>query len=419
MNLTATPEPEHVPPRVRLDLDATPDETFVSVSISRDGTPIRSQPYPGSSATVAFDYEAPFGAPLNYSAVGVTATYSVLHAETWGSLTGWTVELGPPSVSGSHLSSGSVTRALTTPVTGQLDSQGLISGVGGPPAWAVGQAQISIGGLIIENTEFGGTMTFRGGMLRDVSGLGSPFRAIWDATSATITTATGTWTAAAGTTPPTDTLDATALESGYFVEDFTISTGGPTPFAESTSAQLDVNEAWLIHPTFSSLSCSIDPGQHKFRDEGINVDATTKTNVVRSARSTTHEPPASRRKVVFTSGPRPAGEWDLVLRTRTLAARDRVDAICDDQSPLLLRAPQDWPWDVPDDWYSVGEYSEDRTRPRLDSADRLIPLPLTPVGEPVVRLAASWTYAADLLANSSYADARAAMPTYLDRLVGP
>lgn len=411
MAITVTPQPDATPaPRVRIDIETgDPSKTFTSLTVLRDGQPIREQPYIGGTSAVTFDYEAPFGVDVAYTAQGSVATYSTLHNETWSSLSGWTTSSGSPTVTGSHLSGGGVTRPLTFPARGRIISQGITK--------TSGSVSISFGLIYILSGVSGEQINY-GGPLTWVSGLDGPFTLIWDEENATITTADGTWIRSRGPNATTNALDVFASSAG-FVEDFVISTPVELPFTYTAETWLDINEAWLIHPTFPSLSVSIDPGQHRFRDSGVNVDRTTKSSKTRAARSTRHEPYGRKRAVVITSGSRAAAEWTLVLRTMTLEDRDSVEAVTEDQTPLLLRTPVGWTWDLPDDWYSVGDYSEDRPRPRLDSPERLISLPLTPVDPPIVRQAPVWTYGTDLLLNPTYGDSLAEFPTYFDRLVGP
>lgn len=422
MTITVTPQPTNSPPRVRIDLSTDdPAKSFTTLTLYRGGKKLRSQPYVGAGAAVVFDYEAPFGVAADYSGLGSTATYSVLRDETWSSLSGWTTENGAPSVTGGRFSEGLVSRDIAFPDSWRLECEGLTPSVTITPPWNIGFAAIDLGGLSIENMQFGGEVAFAGGLPRTIGGLGSPFTVTRDGRFATVATTAGTWVleADAGFSM-SNRLQVNVSGSGSYVKKFTISTGENASFSAAATAILDVDEAWLIHPSHPALSISIDPGQHKFRDAGVNVDASTKASKTRAARATRHDPYGRERPIVITSGPRAAPEWDLRLRTRTLEARDTVEAIIRDQSVLLLRSPQGWPWDLPDGWYSVGDYAEDRPREtRLDAPDRVLSLPLTEVDEPIVRQGALWTYGADMLANATYSTSRAQFPTYLDRFAGP
>lgn len=75
MTVTATPEPSigGSAPRIRLDFDAGPGETFVSLTVTRDGRPLaRSLPPVGVQETFTYDYEMPLNRPTVYMASGET-----------------------------------------------------------------------------------------------------------------------------------------------------------------------------------------------------------------------------------------------------------------------------------------------------------------------------------------------------------
>lgn len=648
--LTATPEPGHIPPRVRIDVAADTDQTISDVTLTRDGVAVREQPYPGGPAAVTFDYEAPFGTPATYTAEGSSLpAVAPDWAEEWVSLDQWAGDTGSFTVGGGKAHSavgaarivrsasgtiqrldvtdpssvrvelldgadvlvgsvqvdvsvtvvgtktttvagtGSFTVALMngqlvataadgswtavapytgTPVKvrvvslGQGYQQGFaLTNPGEPRGAAIDTAgnlyvpdktnsrvrKYSPTGTLLLNIPVGssvfGVALDSAGNIYVVTGSGvkkynptggqvatfpvpyglqiavdasgdiyvtdpvsskayryssagtleltitlpaAPQGVVADSSgNIYVTTAAntirkydsaGTFLVAFGVgnlgiaIDSSDNLYVADGSAGVFRKyasdgallgvfpapgapryigvnpagsvvaasststsvvrqfvSFTSSVGEivvtpvvtPIGFVVNDSTILDVTEAWLIHPTFSSLSKSIDPGQHKFRDDGINVDVATKTSATRAARATRHDPSGRKQSVIFTSGPRAAGEWDLKLYARRLQDRDSINDLCDDQSPLLLRSPAGWVWDLPDGWYSVGDLTEDRPKPRLDQSDRIVTLPLTPVPEPLVRLAPVWTYAADFLRNPTYQDSRDEFPTYFDRLVGP
>lgn len=75
ITLTATPEPDSIPPRVRLDVTATGTPAVTSVTILRlDPTgrtnPVRTAddgPLALSGSALVYDYEVPYGATVTYS----------------------------------------------------------------------------------------------------------------------------------------------------------------------------------------------------------------------------------------------------------------------------------------------------------------------------------------------------------------
>jgi hypothetical protein len=398
------------PPRVRIDVGTDdPSKPFTSLQILRDGKPIREQPYVGGSVAVVFDYEAPFGVPVTYSAVGTIATVTTLHNETWANLTGWTTISDTPSVAGSHFTGGKVERALTFPTSGRLVSQGLVNTSGSTAALDVGPI-----GLI--KALFGSSYMRYGADLRNVAGLESPFTATWDANSVTLTTTAGSFTLARGTGSFPDKITAGTIGAGSFVEDFVLSSTADTPFTATATTTADFQGAWLLHPSQPSLSLMIEPDDHA---SGVRfIEASSGESKSSAAQRTIHRPVGRRKAVVITSGPRQADEWTLVVEAKTIEAKNAIRALVDDQTPLLLRTPPSMGTDLPDDWYSVGDLTVTRVEVPAITQVTTISMPLTPVDEPVVRQGALWSYGSDLLANATYAEARAALPTYLSRLTG-
>lgn len=102
VSITATPEPDGRPPAVRLDV--TSDQSSVSLyRVAQDGsrTPVRS--YDGGSVLISggsalvFDYEAPLGEPVRYTADGTGVTDSALVALDTDAV--WLVHVGVPALS--------------------------------------------------------------------------------------------------------------------------------------------------------------------------------------------------------------------------------------------------------------------------------------------------------------------------------
>lgn len=201
----------------------------------------------------------------------------------------------------------------------------------------------------------------------------------------------------------------------------TIVTTGTAPtesFYEIISTQLDVDEAWLLHPSSPSLSVSIDPGPNAWRDDGLNVAIESAQSSVAKSAQTLHYPIGRTRAVVIGHGNRLEDEWTLVLTAPRLEDRDAVSAIVRDQTPLLIRSPLSFGWDLPDGFYAIGDVTSDRYFAPLQYEERRITLPLVPSDPPVVRLAGERTYADLLLEAASYSDLLAMYDTYTDLLTG-
>lgn len=161
-------------------------------------------------------------------------------------------------------------------------------------------------------------------------------------------------------------------------------TGGAIAFSATAEATLNEPDAWLIHPTYPSLSVKLGRGG----DDAVLVTSATAVETVHEIPRAIFKPPGRRRAVVFPLGPRRDGEWTLVLFTHALPARDSVLAILADGGSLMLRTPAGWDWDLPDGWYSVGDVTPRRVGP----VSRELTLPLTPAESPPVTLASATTW---------------------------
>lgn len=417
MIITATPEPSNFPPRVRLDIDGEGGE-FVELSVLRDGRPVRMQPpIVGLTSTHTYDYEAPFGATVSYTASGrvTTGAWTTVLTETWASLTGWDTSGGTPSVAAGKLQNGRVRR--TGLAIGPIGSVTLDTSGSDYEAW-VGPIHIlrNSGSLVDVFFKEGGDPP------TTVPTAGS-ITVTWNASSAVVTHAAGTSTLLPSGTVARDDLTAQGgdplFPSGWVngtMAGFTYSVPSGTVAADaSTTATLDVGEAWLIHPSQPSLSTAIEsPSSPHGRD--INVQSSTDSERTYQARQAIYQPNGRREAVVFPLGPRAAGAWTLVLDTRTIEARNDLLNLLDDQAPVLLRSPGDADWDLPDGWYAVGDVSVSRPISIGSVEDRQLTLPLTRVAEPPVLVAPSLTWGDLMLRGYTWGDL---LPyTWLDLLMG-
>lgn len=419
MSLTVTPEPDNVPPRVRIDMSvSTPGRVFADLTLYRDGRALRERPPAGGAESVSYDYEAPFGVSSTYRLTGTEAGQEVAFTETWSDLAAWSTESGTPSVA-----SGVLSGACRVSRTQGLPNAGALTGPSGhfSPTNAPGTAVLTLGGpngivrtLSRQTTNGPITLTTTvGGQTADGAGhlSWSPQGTVMRRTDGSTVSmpppifTTSTWTA-----------EITALA---FMANFElIDSSTLFPVDLSSAATLYVDEAWLIHPGQPTLSRSIDPGAGRWRDDGLNVDPTTSPEAAYAARRNEYEVIGRKRGIVVTSGPRAAGEWNLVLFAPRLEDRDAALELLDDQTSLLLRSPSGWPWDLTDGWYSVGDVTVSRTSPNLISPRRRVSLPLTPVDPPAVRVAATRTWGDLLLENAEWSTLTERYDTWLDVLTG-
>lgn len=158
--------------------------------------------------------------------------------------------------------------------------------------------------------------------------------------------------------------------------------------------------------------------ENHLSDTGVNVS-------LESAQATAHEqptsifsPPGRTRSVTYPLGPRRVGLWTLVLQMAALEARNAVLAALADGAPLLLRSPDSFDWDLPDDWYAVGDVTQARIVRPLKQPYRTLTLPLTPVDSPPVALVPEFTFGDLLLAAPTFQDVLDRYDTLLDVLTG-
>ena len=189
-------------------------------------------------------------------------------------------------------------------------------------------------------------------------------------------------------------------------------------FYEVTTATLNIDQAWLIHPAQPALSVSVDAGPNAWRDVGLNVDIASSQQTTAQSAVTLHNPVGRTRTVAIATGNRYEPEWQFVLLAPTLDDRDDVTAILRDQTPLLLRSPDSFGWDLPDGYYAIGDVSYDRVTPALQQPYRRITLPLTPSDPPVVRVATDRTWNTVVEQNDTWADVPLRYGTWDDLVLG-
>lgn len=415
VTILATPEAGNLPPRMRLDLDSgDPDAVFDSLVIRRNGQVIRAEAVTGSPVSVLYDYDCPFGTPVTYTAEGSTSGVVVLRDETWPNLTGWTTVAGTPAVASNHLVSGRVSRTLT----GTFPASGRIRIADHALAMTFGPFTL--------DTDFEDTNRILQLFINDAAdeflnatyvtynSLGEVV-ITWGDGQVTITSpedsSSVSETIAYGTIP----LEASAMGP------FTLSevVGSDSFDASSGVVQLDVTEAWLIHPVNLGLSVCVSTRAQGGRFDRIYVEDGSGEKVTYPSQREVFAVLGRRRKVPVTYGDRHDGEWTLVLRVPRPEDRTAMRSLLQDQSPILFQFPPSFPWDLDAGWYSVDDVDDDRVTGSSTGTTRSMTLPLTPVDQPVLTPESQWTYADDLLRNPTYADSLAEFPTYLDRLVGP
>lgn len=194
-------------------------------------------------------------------------------------------------------------------------------------------------------------------------------------------------------------------------------TGGDT-FSGSATATLEASRAWLVHPQSLSLSLSIDGGPLARDRTSIWVDSASAESKTSGASRHLSRPVGRRRSVVVTHGPRAADEWTLVLTAPSIELKDRIRNLVDDQTPLLLRSPASFGWDLPDGWYSVGDVEVRRLANPIVLERTRITLPLTPVDVPLVKVGSLRTWQTILDQYDTWGDVLADNASWFEVLMG-
>jgi hypothetical protein len=407
VSITVVSEPASAglyPPRNRITVAVGAGEQMQSIALYRveSGvrTLVRKQPSSGFETITAYDYEMPYGSPVTYEAdiVKVGAVTNVF-TETWANQSGWQFYGGPTTVSGGKLRSG---------------SGGGTDAVRPVPQ---GKYRVTIGS--IENTSPSGTTTvvFYNSTTNKRFGLYLPsgvptLRLLYGSTQVTTAlnpagplvvdfvagkiTVTGPGGVVA--TYPLDfvfdqvqiTFNNQGAAQGT-VGGIRVDSYPPTSALTDASSAATLNsvDAWLIHPANPALSFPLsgtDPWVAGIRDIGEVEQVST---------STKHEILGEAQPIISTTGPRLSDKTSLVLLLRTRAEEVAVRALVNDQTPLLIRMPEQWDIGWEDAFYSVGDVSFSRVVQGFGNPERFVTFPLQQVQSPVVdQLDAGWSWEA-------------------------
>lgn len=113
LTLTAVAEPDHTPPRVRLEAEEDdPSRQIDSCAFFRDGLALRFSATITDQLALAYDYDAPFDVSMAYRADVVETGLTEAWAEAWANLGDW---LSPPAVAAAGWSVAAGVASSTTP----------------------------------------------------------------------------------------------------------------------------------------------------------------------------------------------------------------------------------------------------------------------------------------------------------------
>lgn len=405
VSLVATAEPNATPPRVRLDLaTGVAGQTFTSIAVRRNGVLLREQPYAGGETALGYDYEAPFGVPLTYTAEVQSVGWGTLLNVTWSNLTGWApVFGGTPYVSGGRIEGAVVYRTLSSAQPVRVVIPNIAQWQPGRLRFGPFEVRYDAGRVLV--------------VPQDGSSGGVGIVVSTGAVVVTYDNNVATLEAAGSTkSTPIAANGSNFLDAVPSIGQFRIETPTTSATTSLTSGtQLDSDVAWLTHIVSPGLSMPIsDAGSDDrlFLEQG---SAWTKTS---KALRSMHYPIGRRRPIIVTSGPRAEYEFSIDVHAPTFELRHDLDALLADQTPLLLRSPVGYDWDIPDDWYSVGDVEVKRKAPAGNYEGVTVSLPLTPVDPPVLPQGSTRTYGDLLMEAATYADLTDLYATYTDLLAG-
>lgn len=174
----------------------------------------------------------------------------------------------------------------------------------------------------------------------------------------------------------------------------------------TVSAEVTVPESrvWLIPPGIPELALPITVAEIGERTR-------------KSSRGVFY-PMRRKFPVVQTGGQRKAAEYTLRLLSTSLADRDDVESLFEDEGVLLLNVPASKGWGIGAEYVSVGDLNEARPVKFPGEPSRFWDLPLLVVDRPVGGTQAERTYA-DTESFASYSVLNGAYANYGALTAGP
>lgn len=215
---------------------------------------------------------------------------------------------------------------------------------------------------------------------------------------------------ASGVTAPTRVQPSTGLASRYledpeapwdtwvtYTATMTYNGGASSQTVTSAPVALTPSPAaiWAIHPLVPSRSMILDVGD--FASAGIaSIGALN-----RAAQANQHKILGGSLPVVTKIGARLAVAGSLELTTMTLAERNALFSLTNDETPIIIRIPSSWAWGWEDGYFAIGDLGEGRRIQYGPDAARTWTVPFQKVAAPAGTQQSDWSWGG-LLAG--YAD---------------
>jgi hypothetical protein len=146
--------------------------------------------------------------------------------------------------------------------------------------------------------------------------------------------------------------------------------------------------AWLIHPIAPTLSVCVDSPGAALGAAVMGVDAISRASTV-----TRHQVLGSPRPVVTRAGNRASSEGKMTVATLSAELEDKLWAVLDDQTPVMIQFPTEWGTNWEAGYYDIGDVDAARYGILRNEPARIFTLPFVRVDSPAGTQQARWSYA--------------------------
>lgn len=177
----------------------------------------------------------------------------------------------------------------------------------------------------------------------------------------------------------------------------------------AASGTLDPGAAWLVNPVRPELSVQVDYGTCV--GEGIFLQA--QGDIVKPPNVSVLNPVGRAKPIIISRGPRAADMFELTFLAYSTADADKMVAVLENQSAVLLQIPGYFDYGISSGWYYVGDLSISRPADfSMKVPIRRLTLPVTATASPVAFPAKIRSYGTVLVEAGTYAVEMDINPTY-------
>ena len=413
--LTITPEPNHVPPRVKIEYDLEDATRIIDqIEFRRDGELLRVNGTVGDSKSVAYDYEAPFGVLSTYTVAGESLELNVTSTstKTWSDFSLWTGATDKWTAHGGYITStetegnNAIYRTFNTPIIkaeirgGSTEEERINAAIyfeyefipgfwtaSSRFEWLIEDKRFDLEGDVYDAPT--------DPVLSKLDTYATPVFGSFAGTTTTAISQEENWSI---TVPalafPTrvaiigyqKTVDGETIPARVNAVKFYLGTLiNRQVFVASETVTFEVDNAWLIHPFDPSLSIEFDD-QADCRNAGVFISPETAQDLTRTDQQALYLPTQAERYTNAPLGIRLDESFTLVLTAASEADRIKVRSLIKQQYPLFLNFPPSLNWGIPTGWYVVGDVNEERLTNDLTFPTRRFVLPLEPANAPGIYL---------------------------------